>query len=124
MTQMTLDDLPPVARGADPDTSHAAAPTTSARHTVMAQLLAAIKQRPMTTEEAAAVAGLDHWQATKRMSDLKATEQVTDSGERRKGASGRQQIVWRITRPCTCQGDHTGEAPILNPDCDRHGGQP
>lgn len=119
--QMSLDELPPVSRTSDPDTSRQA-PTDTSRRTVMAALFAAVQQRPMTTEEAADVAGIDHWQATKRMSDLRNTEQVKDSGERRKGKSGRAQIVWRVPGPCTCSPDHTGEDIIVNPSCDRHGG--
>ena len=120
MGQMTLDDLPPVHRRTDPDTSRHA-PTPVRRRTLATRLLAVIAERPSTTEEAAAAAGIGHHPATKRISDLKNLEQIVDSGLRRKGSAGVEQIVWRIPGPCTCQADHTGESIVENPGCDRHG---
>lgn len=120
MSQMSLDDLPPVTRTSDPDTSHNP-PTERQRWTLAERLLEVIRQRPSTTEEAAAAAGIGHHPATKRISDLKNVEEIRDSGLRRKGSAGVEQIVWRATRRCTCQADDTGEGIDVNPDCDRHG---
>lgn len=121
MTQMSLDELPPVARNSDPATSQMAVPSAQSRRTQMAALLAAIAAEPLTAEEAGARCGLDTYQAHRRTADLKNTEQIVDSGLRRRGESGRLAIVWRTPGPCSCIGDDSGEAPIVNPDCDRHG---
>lgn len=87
--------LPPVARLTDPTTSHDATPSAVSRKTHMAALLEAIKAQPCTTEEAAAAAGITPWQvATKRTADLKNVGSIRDSGERRRGSSGRLAIVW------------------------------
>lgn len=97
----TTAPLPPVSRGTDPDTSHAAERSLSkeARSAMMSRLLAAVRERPMTSEEASAAAGITGWQGSKRMSDLANKGLIVDSGARRAGSSGRMQIVW----------NHTGE---------------
>lgn len=88
----------PLARNSDPDTSHKAAVRLSA-YTMRAKLLDAFKVADMTAEEAAercnysAASG-----AWKRVSDLKNAGLIIDTGVRRKGRSGREQIVWSCPR--------------------------
>ena len=60
-----------------------------------AELLAVYQTHPsgLTMEEAAALAGIPTWAASKRISELRAAGQIIDTGTTRKGASGRQQAV-------------------------------
>ena len=88
----------PVARTTDPDTSHAAGDqlSKSNRETMCGRLLAQIRLRPLTAEQAAEAAGYAPQDgAWKRVSDLRNAGLVVDSGLRRPGRSGRSQIVWK-----------------------------
>lgn len=98
---MTRDDgLDPRkhARTTDPDTSQAAARRLSDARTQMRRLLAAyLYAGASTCEESAAYAGYQHERATKRVSDLLRDGFIEDTGERRRGTSGRLQMICRIT---------------------------
>jgi hypothetical protein len=96
MNDPTLfDQLPPVSRNTDPDTSHAAEAQLSARNTQLRRLYVRVCRGPVTTEEAGNAAGIVPWQvATKRMSDLKTMGLIRDSGARAVASTGRKVIVW------------------------------
>lgn len=90
-----------LARKDDPSTSKKAARSLERESSLMA-LLAQFATRDLTFEEAAYAAGIDPWQASKRVSDLANAGYVepilTEDGPlTRKGQSGRQQRVLRIT---------------------------
>jgi predicted ArsR family transcriptional regulator len=87
--------LPPVVHTDDPDTSRP--PAETPRRSLMARLLAVVTDKPMTAEEAGIVCGVDTYAAHRRMSDLKNTGQVRDSGLRRPGTSGRLAVVWEAS---------------------------
>lgn len=92
-----------LARKDDPGTSKKAARSLERESSLMA-LLSEFATRDLTFEEAAHAAGIDPWQASKRVSDLANAGYVepiiTEDGPlTRKGQSGRQQRVLRITMP-------------------------
>lgn len=96
---MEARNTTPSARRTDPATSHAAAQSMQdASKGLRAELLAVYQTHPsgLTMEEAAALAGIPTWAASKRISELRAAGQIIDTGTTRKGASGRQQAVCRI----------------------------
>lgn len=85
-----------LARRTDPETSKAAARRLEAG-SIRKALLKTFLVGSRTFEEAADVAGIDPWQASKRVSDLIAAGFVHDTGGTRSGASGRQQRILQIT---------------------------
>jgi len=85
------------ARTTDPDTSKAAAYRLRANAQRWQLLRAFHMCGPMTMDEAAAYTGLPRWGVGKRVSELRGYELLDDTGQRRPGASGRAQIVSRIT---------------------------
>lgn len=99
--QLELIDVPHAgwtgdrARLSDPHTSHAAAGSVTTAYALRERLLTAFRGRPggLTAEEAAALAGIDPWAASKRVSDLVRDELLIDSGRTRTGRSGRAQRV-------------------------------
>ena len=96
---MEARNTTPSARRTDPQTSHdAAASMREPSKGLRAELLAAYRSRPagLTMDEAAAIAGIPTWGASKRISELRAAGLIVDSGEVRAGASGRMQTVYRI----------------------------
>lgn len=83
-----------LARNSDPDTSHAAA-RTAERIVLTAAVLDVVHRcGPSTVCEVAHALGINAWRTSKRMSDLKNDGLVVDTGTRRRGDSGRHQIVW------------------------------
>jgi len=82
----------------DIDTSHAAAERAevmAARHKEM--VYAALNQQgPMSSQQIAAVTGLEYLQVVRRVSDLRNEDVVIDSGERRPTVSGRLAAVWKL----------------------------
>lgn len=87
-----------LARASDPSTSHGGAVSAAPRTgTAKARLLAAFRDDPagLTFEEAALRVGMDPWQASKRVSDLKREGRIVVAGER-KGRSGKAQEVCRV----------------------------
>jgi len=86
------------ARTTDPDTSSAAARRLSDKRTMMRRLLRAFEAGDSTAEEVAARCGYTAADgAWKRVSDLRNAGWVEDTGHRRPGSSGRQQMVLAIT---------------------------
>ena len=98
MTQPTLfDDVGPYPETAgwkEPTTSREAAATVDAP-TLRAAVRACLKQHgAMTTDECAAHLGLSVLAIRPRFSELRALEEIADSGERHVNRSGRRAIVW------------------------------
>lgn len=90
-----------LARRSDPGTSKAAARDLE-RESMLAALLKEFARADLTAEEAAQRARLDPWASSKRVSDLLNAghiEPIIVDGEplTRKGSSGRQQRVLRVT---------------------------
>jgi predicted ArsR family transcriptional regulator len=86
------------ARRSDPATSKAAAGTMKfAAMSLCDRILEILGcTGPATAGELALCLKLDDHQVNKRTADLKNAGLIEASGETRKGASGRQQTVWRI----------------------------
>lgn len=82
----------------DPDTSQASAQKagTLAQHHA-AIVLGDLKIfGPSTSDEISARCGFQSIQVMKRITDLRQKGFIEDSEQRRKGDSGRFQIVWRV----------------------------
>lgn len=81
---------------ADVDTSAAAAHSVrESAPAMMQRLLDVLRARgPLTRAEVAVAAGVTEYQCSKRLSDLKNADAIFDSGQRRPGPSGREQIIW------------------------------
>jgi len=98
-----LWDATPHVRSSDPDTSIDAARhagEVAGRH--MKVILAALRRNPagLTSQELelelkSTETPLSYWQITKRVSDLRISGEIEDSGERRPTTSNRQAAVWR-----------------------------
>jgi hypothetical protein len=98
---VTVAELDPRthARRADPITSHLAARQLSDKATMLRALLSAYLDADGLTADEATIAA-DYGPsdgAWKRISDLAALGLIADTGERRQGLSGREQIVRAIT---------------------------
>ena len=89
-----------LARRRDPDTSKLSARQLSAlrSNSIRARLLKVYAELTFgTRDEAADAAGVEDYEASKRVSDLLNLNLLYDSGIRRPGRSGRQQRVLGIT---------------------------
>jgi hypothetical protein len=78
-------------------------------------LLRANGARGCTADEVADTFEWERYSSRPRLSTMKARGEIVDSGVRRKGASGRNQVVWVLpefgpTPPESGQGDLLGEA--------------
>lgn len=95
-----MTDLDPRthARRSDPDTSHDAAARLGDQRSLMGKLLVVFLDGDRTAEQASLSLGLVPERANKRVSDLSNLGLIEDTGERRVGRAGRNQIVWTITR--------------------------
>mgnify|MGYP003111023854 FL=1 len=62
--------------------------------TVRALVLHQLKDRSLTTYELAERLGLPYHTVQPRTSELRATNQIVDSGDRRMNPTGKQGIVW------------------------------
>ena len=95
-----LDLFAPNVRPTDPDTSHAAAVSTPARHTDRARALQVHRQHPagLTDFELADLMGRQQTSAGKRRGELVAAGLIVDSGRRRPAPSGAMAIVWQVAR--------------------------
>ena len=99
---MEAKNTQPSARATDPGTSHAAAASMKdASRGLRAELLAAYQTHPcgLTMDEAAVLAGIPTWAASKRISELRAAGLIVDTGLTRPGQSGRLQAVCRCPEP-------------------------
>lgn len=84
-------------RRTDPDTSRTGVPTQKERGVLCDLLLREFCRSPLTSEEAAHRAGIDPWQASKRVSELIRSELIAPTGDTRPGSSGRAQRVHTAT---------------------------
>ncbi len=84
-------------RVTDPETAHAAAAVvdTASLEWLVVNALVGLGGRG-TSEEVASRAGVDLQSITPRFRPLVRRGKVKDSGEKRKGKSGRRRIVWEI----------------------------
>ena len=88
---ITFDDLP-LFRATDPDTSRQAVPR---RGSQALRILALYEYADLTDEQAVQISGLvGGW---KRCSDLRNLGFISDTGERRTLASGKQGMICAIT---------------------------
>lgn len=79
------------------DTSEAAAESIrESAETLRAKALDAIRRQPATADEVADRIGSSILAVRPRVTELAKMGRIEDSGERRKNASGRSAIVWRI----------------------------
>lgn len=90
-----MDTYPDAPARGDTDTSAAAAEHVEPSvKTIRHQVLKAIRERPMTTEEIATVLGIGYPTVQPRTSELRILGKIEDSGARRPNMSGRMAIVW------------------------------
>lgn len=81
----------------DPETSKAAARSTDATLLELA-VLHGLAQRSMSSHELAEALGMELVSVSPRLAPLVRKGKVRDSGQRRKGPSGRNSIVWELTK--------------------------
>lgn len=67
--------------------------------TLRCQCMAALAYRNLTADEIAESVGESILAIRPRVTELKAKQKVFDSGERRPNLSGRNAIVWTLTKP-------------------------
>lgn len=109
-----MGDYPytPHARPGSPDTAFEAAEgmkgIATAREIAALQWLRSRKQNGGTADEVAAALEWDKYSARPRLSTLRAQGKIDDSGERRKGSSGRSQAVWVAFEYLPVPGANTG----------------
>lgn len=60
--------------------------------------LAVVTKQPSTADEVAGILGRSILAIRPRLTELAEMGMVEDSGERRKNASGRSAIVWKVAR--------------------------
>lgn len=87
------------ARFSDPTTSAEAAESVSVAKAEMVVLNQLLKRpvRGATSDEMADITGIARVTVSPRFRPLERKGLIEDSGERRKGTSGRTSIVWRPT---------------------------
>lgn len=79
------------------DTARAAAKAMKPKApTLRAQCLAALKIRPMTADEVAAVIGRSPFSIRPRLTELSEKNLIVDTGVRRENESGKMAIVWSV----------------------------
>jgi len=109
----------PGSRAGSPETSpKAAASVADAASTREAKALVLIRtnaRHGCTADEVADTFEWERYSSRPRLSTLKARGEIVDSGLRRKGASGRNQVVWVVPEygppgPVGDQGELWGEA--------------
>jgi len=96
---MQCDGTEAHARNTDPGTSHAAAASVRATD-LESRVLEAIRYcEPggATSSELESLTKLTNQSLTPRFAPMRRKGLIYDSGEKRKGESGRMQIVWRYT---------------------------
>lgn len=80
-----------------PGTSERAAQQMQATApTLRDKVLAVLRQRPCTADEAAAAIGKSVLAVRPRLSELNALGKIVEKSERRQNASGKLAAVWRI----------------------------
>ncbi len=97
-----MSDYPnsPGSRAGAPETSSDAgasvADAAKSREVMALVLIRANATRGCTADEVADTFGWERYSSRPRLSTLKARGDIVDSGRRRKGASGRNQVVWVV----------------------------
>lgn len=85
------------------DTSREAAeamkPTAATLRDKALRAIGAAGLNGLTSEELAAVIGVERVSIQPRTSELRELEKIEDSGQRRRNGSGKRAIVWIIARP-------------------------
>lgn len=81
-----------------PGTSQDAAESVRNVEFIRGRAYARIKELPRTADEVALSLGLSILSVRPRITELSKLGLIEDSGQRRKNASGRKAIVWRITQ--------------------------
>lgn len=109
----------PTAKPGSPETAFEAADSVAeVAKTREAKALALIREngpRGCTADEVADTYEWERYSSRPRLSTMKARGDIVDSGMRRKGASGRNQVVWVLPEhgppaPASPQGDLWDEA--------------
>lgn len=80
------------APGPSQEAAEAIKPTAA---TLRAHALAVIERGPATADEVAAAMRASILSIRPRLSELRATGAIVDTGERRENASGKRATVWR-----------------------------
>lgn len=94
------DDYPnrPTAREGSPETAFDAANSVvgaaRSREKKAGLLIGQKAATGCTADEVADAFGWDRYSARPRLSTMRARGEIVDSGQRRRGVSGRQQAVW------------------------------
>lgn len=89
---------PPIARGTDPLTSHKAAARLTTRASHSRIILEVVSSHPgKTCREIASLAGLEPYEVSKRLSDLRSRRLIHPVGERLCRFSDRSARTWEAT---------------------------
>ena len=100
MNQPSLDFTPrPIIPPPFRDTSLEAADAMADRAPILrARVLGVLATGNFTADEVAAQLGESVLAIRPRVTELAKAERIADTGERRKNASGRRAIVWRLVK--------------------------
>lgn len=86
------------ARATDPETSHAAAASVEPTELELLVLAAlGVRPRGCTSSELSDFLGIERVSVSPRLAPLARKGLIEASGERRRGPSGRSQIVWKAS---------------------------
>lgn len=97
MIQLSIFDYPRAPGCQKRDTSHAAAAAARSRAKTLRDLaLSTLKRSALTADEVAERLGETVLSIRPRVTELAARGLIKDSGARRKNASGKSAIVWRV----------------------------
>lgn len=90
----------PTARSGSPETAFDAAESVAdaakTREDMALVLIRANRQHGGIADEVSYAYGWERYSSRPRLSTLKARGEIVDSGQRRKGVSGRNQVVWVV----------------------------
>lgn len=79
------------------DTSQEAANSVAGRAKALREaVLLAVQHRPRTADEVADALSMSVLTIRPRLSELRATNKIAKTGERRRNASGKMAAVWRV----------------------------
>lgn len=88
----------PAARDGSPETAFEAADSVAAvarsREVLAYRLIRTQAQIGATADEVSEALGWERYSSRPRLSTMKARGEIVDSGQRRRGVSGRRQVVW------------------------------
>jgi CRP-like cAMP-binding protein len=102
VTELPLFAEPARARTTDPDTSQAAADSLTpmgveSRCRELYTLIAGFPRSGLTCADLVKITNYDRGNTSRRLTDLKHTGWIRDSGRRRPGPTGQPNIVWVVT---------------------------